>query len=1153
MAVEQKVVIRVEIDPDLGKAAAVNAALAAFDKNAKKAHRSLDKAARTLDRDFARALGKTMQMMGRFGAKLIKINLKAFGVELLAVTAGLVAMKAALATGQAIMRAWGSTLSFLKVGVAGLTAGIVGLVSTIAAANRQFSQVQLAPFVGGLQAARTAMSGMRMGSTAQMGIQNLQQLASTLSRGGVDSRNVGMLTRAFGNFSGGDVKATQGMAQAWTQMMATGNRTAVVDQMKGMGPAYKEAAKSFQSYQGNDMIGAMIRGEFTPDAMKGSLDKLDDTVMGGFKGMITTLYNQLADIGSVFLVPLRDAMNDVERILRTGLMRVTGVLQSYGLGTFMPAMIRGMEKATDFFVKLIIEDLPRFTTVMGKIADWWRDFKSGTSKFFGDLGVSMKKFSDSGDAAWEMLKNLFGSAGIGGFVSERFKTWNKLIKENRDEFELFGTRLGGAIGGIMDVITRTKDEFFIILPELNDFLKFLTDEVFPVLGDFVSQFVTAFKSALPVIRNVVSAFLPLLKVMNSLIGTMAAMPGGLGGLAVLGMGWLSMTRGGQAAAGFMRQGMTAGPTGVRPAGMGPMSSIGWGVGNRVGGARDWYRYFRADTASGPGATRSQAALAAGKASFGGMSGLGGGAMVMGAMMLGAMGGDNQIVRNMSQMMQLGGMGMMMGGMTGAKYGGLKGAGIAAGISGMMGAHQAQGRWSGAVSGGLGGGLSVAALMAMSPAGGPATMAAAGIAAAAMATYGWFKGKSAEKDRKAETGSAMGDYGFAIEDELKGVNGANITSKMKDFQKTFGQGAEAEVAFLAWARQQGFEEDDALAHKGALQKQVGEAAIREMDSFNAAVLEMADLTGMSAREITEAADAMNIALRDTAGSMRDFLMGLYADYETTTMAAGVTMFSDAINRSFGQVVFGSRFHKGAAVDEALGQSKAANNAMLEELMTTGTISNDTAASAIDAAMAQGQALGLTGYDLVEFVHKGAAGFQREANKRGVGAGAQAFTREVESFKEKTYQDFVKSQEVQQLQHMSETMGDPLETKAIRAMWEAGTIEQELARKNMEIWKAAHDAKKAETDAVIDATAALIAMANVAAAPRSAIDRSFTEDTPADDDFMVDYEATFGAGGASQPPTFLHSNGQHFTVMPDGKQIPTGPASGSGGKNWQRGPR
>jgi hypothetical protein len=1139
MAVEQKVVIRVEIDPDMGKAAAVNAALLGFDKNAKKAHRSLDRAARTMDRDFARALGKGAQMMGRFGAKLIKINLKAFGVELLATVASLVAMKVAMASGQAIMKAWGNTVSFMKVGVAGLAAGILGLVSTIAAANRQFSQVQLAPFVGGLQAARTAMSGMRMGSTAQMGVQNLQMLASTLSRGGVDSRNVGMLTRAFGNFSGGDVKATQGMASAWTQMMSTGNKGAVVDQMKAMGPAYKDAAKSFQNYKGDDMIGAMIRGEFTPDEMKGSLGKLDDTVMGGFKGMITTLYNQLADIGAVFLVPLRDAMNDVERILKTGLLRVTTVLQSYGLGTFMPAMIRGMEKATDFFVKLIIEDLPRFTTVMGKIADWWRDFKAGTSRFFGGLGDSMGKFEEAGDAAWNMLKNVFGSSGIGGFVSERFKTWNSLIKENREEFELFGTRLGGAIGGLMDVITRTKDEFFRILPELNSFLLFLKDELFPVMGDFVTQFVSAFKSALPVIRNVVSAFLPLLKVMNSLIGTLASMPGGLGGLAVLGMGWMSMTRGGQAAAGFMRQGASAGATGVRPAGMGPMAGIGWGLGNRAGGMKDFYKYMRTPTASNGmvGATRGQAAWGAANASLGGMSGLGGGAMVMGAMMLGAMGGDNKVVRNISQMMQMGGMGMMMGGMTGAKHGGLKGAGIAAGVSGLMGAHQAEGRYAGAVSGGIGAGALTAALLAMGPATMGTTVVAAGIVAAAGAAYGWFKGKGAEEDRLADTGSAMSDYGTAIEDELKGVNGASITSKMKDFQKTFGEGAEAEAAFLAWAKQQGFDEDDALAHKGALQKQVGEAAIREMESFDAAVLEMAELTGMSAREITEAADAMNHALRDTSGSMRDFLMGIYAAFETTTMAQGMTMFQDAINTSLGTVVYGSRFHEGAAVDEALGQSKAANNAMLEELMTTGEISNDSAASAIDAAMAQGQALGLTGYKLVDFVVKGAEGFQRVADERGVGAGARSFTTEVQSFKEKTYQDFVKSQEVQQLQHLSAQQGkDPLTNRALRDMWEKGSIEKDLAQKNMEVWKAAQEAKAAETQAVKDATAALVTFASTLA-PVEIVERGFNETWAGNDDWMVNHPVTMGAGGMGQSPTILNPNGQDFTMMPDGSQIAT----------------
>lgn len=1067
MAVEQKVVIRVEIDPDLGKAAAVNAALLSFRKNALRADKATNQITQRLNKDFARALTRVASKVADFGAKLIKINLKAFGVELFAAVGALVAMKAALASGRMVMRAWHSTVSFMKVGVAGLTAGIVGLVSTLAAANRQFAQVQLAPFVGGLQAARTAMSGMRMGSTAQMGIQNLNLLASTLSRGGVDSRNVGMLTRAFGNFTGGDVKATQGMAQAWTQMTQTGNRSVMVDQMKSMGPAYKEATKAFQAYEGDDLVGAMIRGEFTPDAMKGSLDKLDDTVMGGFKGMITTLYNQLADIGAVFLVPLRDAMNDVERILRGGLLRVTGLLQSYGLGTFMPAMVRGMERATDFFVKLILEDLPRFTEVMGKISDWWRGFKGGTSRFFSGLGESMGMFSEAGDHAWIMLKNVFGSAGVGGFVSERMDQWNEMIKENSAEFELFGQRLGGVIQSVLRVITATKDEFFNILPELNDFLFFLQDEVFPTMEDFVTNFVKAFKSALPVIRNVVSAFLPLLRVMNSLIGVLASMPGGIGGLAVLGMGFLGMTRSGRAASGYMRSGFMGG---TRPEGA--FAGVGYGMGAQANRARMEYRARRhAANPNQQGRLRAGAGAAYQQIGGAGMMGAG---MMMAGMLMSSLGGDNRTISGLAQNLQMGGMGYMMGGQRFGKQAGLG----ALGVSGLMGAHRAGSGTSGAAQGALGAGamgaLAVPALVASGVlTAGVAPLVIGGLAALGGA-FGWWSGSGNEAERIAQTTEGMRSFGRTSAGEFGEGGRSSLESKLKDFNETFGD----DDKFKAWARSQGFDEDEAQNQRGAIQQSVAQAYLDNLASLDRAVGTVAERTGMHASDIEQAADEMGIALRDTKSSIQDFYMGLYEEFETKTLAEGILMYEDAINKSFSDVVLGSRFHKGALEDEALGQSQAANNAMYQELKTTGEISNDTAAAGIDAAIAQGQALGYSGYDLVQFVERFGVGFQNDMNAQGLGAGAKKFTNEIASFSDRTFDDFVNSDSVKQLQIMNEMWDRPeLDRAGLKQLWKEGDIEQELAKANMEVWELARQAKKDETTAVVEAT---VAAANLAAA-------------------------------------------------------------------------
>ncbi|HCE77150.1 MAG TPA: hypothetical protein DEP04_11035, partial [Dehalococcoidia bacterium] len=113
MAVEQKVVIKVEIDPDLGKSAAINAFLTKLDRTTKKTSNTL----RVFDAGFKKmgvTVGKTTAKLMDFGKTLLKLNLKVFAVEIAAVTASMLAMKAALAVGSGFMKAWTNTVKFAR-------------------------------------------------------------------------------------------------------------------------------------------------------------------------------------------------------------------------------------------------------------------------------------------------------------------------------------------------------------------------------------------------------------------------------------------------------------------------------------------------------------------------------------------------------------------------------------------------------------------------------------------------------------------------------------------------------------------------------------------------------------------------------------------------------------------------------------------------------------------------------------------------------------------------------------------------------------------------------------------------------------------------------------------------------------------------------
>ena len=402
MAVEQKVVIKVEIDPDLGKSAAINTFLTQLDRKTKRTSSTL----RVFDAGFKKfgvTVGKTTAKLMDFGKTLLKLNLKVFAVEIAAVTASMLAMKAALAVGSGFMKAWTNTVKFARAATAGLAASVVTLASSLAAAHRQFQQFQLAPFVGGLNQARTAMAGAM--TAMPMYGQQASQVAAVLSKAGIQAGNVQAVVRQIGDMAAGDNKAFTNLAQAVANVQKTGSSAAGVQALQAMGPQFQKSAQQAGALEGKEVINALQSGALTPEAFQGSVAALSTTLFGGVKEMITRLYVRLASMGEIFLDPLRNAMGEIENIVANGLFRISGAIRAFGLETFIPGFVNMLAKFTDWMVILINRDLPKLMGYFGAIRAWWGDFKEGTSNFFGRMSKGLRGYSDAASEAWGMTKN----------------------------------------------------------------------------------------------------------------------------------------------------------------------------------------------------------------------------------------------------------------------------------------------------------------------------------------------------------------------------------------------------------------------------------------------------------------------------------------------------------------------------------------------------------------------------------------------------------------------------------------------------------------------------------------------------------------------------------------------------------------------------
>jgi hypothetical protein len=611
MAVEQKVVIQVTIDPDMSKTAAVNAFLTQLDRRTKKSSTAL----KTLDAGFKKmgvTVGKAAAKLMDFGKKLMKMNLKVFAIEIAAVTASLLLMKAALATGAGFMRAWNNTVKFARAATAGFAASVLTLGSAIASAHRQFQQFQLAPFVGGLQNARTAMSGAM---TAMPGYgQMAGQVGAVLNKAGIKAANVQAVMTQIGDMGAGDAKTVQSLAQAVATVKKSGSSAAGVTALQQMGPQFAASAQKAGAMGGQEFLTALKSGALTPEAFQGSMEMLNQTLFGGMKEMITRLYVRLASMGEIFLKPLREAMGEIEQIVMTGLFRVSGAIRSFGLDTFIPGFVSLLSRFTDWMVILINRDLPKLMGMFGSIASWWRSFSDGTKNFFGWMSAGLRSYSDAATVAWDMTKNLFGA--VGGGMSDRFGMWREGFENNAGKMQQFGTNVGDTITAGMAVVGKLGTMFFDNLDTINSFLRFLADKVFPAIESFGGVFLGAFLAALPVIEVIVGMLLPVIAGLGAVIGMASGVPG-VGGVAAIGTGMLATKRGRKAlgvgagrtmaTGGIAKLGNKAGmgllSTGLRAApgmsSMGGAMALGAGVlGAGVGGAYMMNRATQSETATG---------------------------------------------------------------------------------------------------------------------------------------------------------------------------------------------------------------------------------------------------------------------------------------------------------------------------------------------------------------------------------------------------------------------------------------------------------------------------------------------------------------------------------------------------------------------------
>ena len=393
--------------------------------------------------DFRGDMGKGIAMYG----KLLGVVNKLAMVSLPLMMAALGGIALAFQMGTYFIKMYKAAMSSMAsaVGVAYVA------LTTLLAAQREFSAVQNSPAYakGALTtndrfvAAGQAMS-MFVGNSqlAVVSAKSLQSSFSTLSK---VEPITGKTTAAFTSLmdvvagSGGDLdKGSEKLAEFLAAVQKKGTLAGGAQAAKELGPDFEKIVKEAGALgikTSDEFLKAAAEGklgETFATKYAGTLDALNNTVMGRFKTAVSSIKEQLTDLGGQYLGETGGAISRLQGIISTFITRLSYVMQSFDVSGKMGSALDMVEKGADKMIVLMNKYLGSSPTIFGflgdsfnmignafdRMQDWMRQFqKAGeliNQYFFSPL------FNALGSSFTGSMQNLAGIIESNGPVIESF-------------------------------------------------------------------------------------------------------------------------------------------------------------------------------------------------------------------------------------------------------------------------------------------------------------------------------------------------------------------------------------------------------------------------------------------------------------------------------------------------------------------------------------------------------------------------------------------------------------------------------------------------------------------------------------------------------------------------------------------------------------
>lgn len=439
--------------------------------------------------DFRGDMGKAIGMYG----SLLKMVNKLSMIALPLLAGALSGIALAFQAGTYFVKMYRAAMSTM--------ASAVGLafvaITTLLAAQREFASVQMSPqYSEGTQLTtdRFIASGQAMSmftdntELAVIGAKGLQAAFTTLSKvKPVTGATVGAFTTLtdFTAGQGGDIEGnTKKLADFFAKMQKTGTVAGASAEAKALGPDFEKIIKEARALGYNsseEFIKAANDGklgETFATKYAGTLDALNNTVIGRFKQGISAIKAQLTDLGGEYLSDTGGAIIRLQGIVQTTLSRLAYVLNDFDasgkMGTFMDMLQKGADK-------LIVVMTKYLGTTPGLFEFFGNSFNS-IANAFDAMQDWMRQFQAAGTMINEyFFKPLFNT--LGQSFTDSMTSLSQTISSNGPAIESFANALANTLTAIGKYGNDIRKLFISALPALAILLK-LVELFFKGLGLF---------------------------------------------------------------------------------------------------------------------------------------------------------------------------------------------------------------------------------------------------------------------------------------------------------------------------------------------------------------------------------------------------------------------------------------------------------------------------------------------------------------------------------------------------------------------------------------------------------------------------------------------------------------------------------------------